>query len=120
MPPSERGSAGTGLDRCAKPGKAILRAVGDRMHREPEIPALSPDSPSISVVIPTYNRLSLLQEAIDSVASQTRPPRELIVVDDGSTDGTVEALGRAAGGFPVRVVPLRHTGCIGRVRNEGV
>lgn len=50
------------------------------------------DKPLISVIIPTYNRAGLLSEAISSVARQTCPDWELIVVDDGSTDGTRSAV----------------------------
>ena len=43
---------------------------------------------NISVVIPTYNRVELLKRSIDSVINQTIKPSEIIIVDDGSNDGT--------------------------------
>lgn len=46
--------------------------------------------PKVSVIIPTYNRAQIVGEAIDSVLSQRYDDCELIVVDDGSTDGTKE------------------------------
>jgi len=48
--------------------------------------------PRFSVIIPTYNRLELLKEALASVWAQTYSDHEVIVVDDGSTDGTWEYL----------------------------
>jgi len=51
----------------------------------------------VSVLIPTFNRGHLLAETLDAVLSQTRPPDEVLVVDDGSTDSTTEVASRYAG-----------------------
>jgi len=48
--------------------------------------------PSISVVIPVYNRFELLKRSVESVLSQTLPVSEVVLVDDGSSDGTSEIL----------------------------
>ncbi|MCL5776862.1 glycosyltransferase family 2 protein [Limibaculum sp. FT325] len=50
------------------------------------------NSPFFSIIIPSYNRLPLLRECLESVRAQTFRDFELIVVDDGSTDGTFEFL----------------------------
>jgi glycosyltransferase involved in cell wall biosynthesis len=54
------------------------------------------DKPSISVVVAAYQAERFIAEALESILGQTRPPDELIVVDDGSTDGTAAELERFA------------------------
>jgi succinoglycan biosynthesis protein ExoO len=52
---------------------------------------------STSVIIPTYNGSAYLPEAVESVWRQTRPPSEIVVVDDCSTDGTARVADSLAG-----------------------
>ncbi len=59
-------------------------------------------SPSVSVVIPARNEARSLPALLASLATQTAPPTEVIVVDDGSCDGTGD-IARAAGAHVVRV-----------------
>jgi glycosyltransferase involved in cell wall biosynthesis len=61
---------------------------------------------SISVLIPCHNAERFIAEAVESVLAQSRKPDEIIVTDDGSTDGTAEIL--ASFGDRIRVV--RHEG----------
>ncbi len=63
--------------------------------------------PQVSVVIPTYNRRAMVVEATASVLAQRDVSLELIVVDDGSTDGTFEEL-RARFDQPTPIRLIRH------------
>lgn len=56
--------------------------------------------PLISVIIPTYNRMKLLEETLSSVKAQTYTNWECIIVDDGSTDGTAEMINSEAKNNP--------------------
>ena len=74
-------------------------------------------TPEVSVIIPTYNRCAMLLEAIDSVLTQSVSAFELIVIDDGSTDGTAEHLIRL--GKTIRFESVEHSGPAA-ARNRGV
>jgi len=76
--------------------------------------------PTVTVVIPTYNRRPLLSAAIDSALAQAGVAVDVVVVDDGSTDGTVDWLQQAYAGQQVQV--LRNTGGKGPAggRNTGL
>ncbi len=63
---------------------------------------------TVTAVIPTYNRARTIGSAIESVLAQTRPPDEIIIVDDGSTDSTPETLARFAG--RIRVIRQENAG----------
>jgi glycosyltransferase involved in cell wall biosynthesis len=72
----------------------------------------------VSVVIPTYNRRNSVAEAVRSALTQTHPPREVIVVDDGSTDGTCDLFSHAESA--VRLIRIPHSGLPSVVRNAGL
>ncbi len=72
---------------------------------------------TVSVVIPTCNRADLILRALASVRAQTRPPTEILVVDDGSTDATVD---RVRASFPeVTLLEQENTG-VSAARNAGI
>jgi glycosyltransferase involved in cell wall biosynthesis len=72
----------------------------------------------ISALIPTYNRRTQVLRAIQSVLSQTVPVDEIIVVDDGSTDGTLEAIRERYGGA-VSVFRQENAG-VSAARNRAI
>ena len=78
-------------------------------------------SPEVSAIIPVFNRPDLVVEAIQSVLAQQDVQFELIVVDDGSTDGTVDAIDGTLenAAAPVRVIQTENLGPAA-ARNLGV
>jgi glycosyltransferase involved in cell wall biosynthesis len=75
----------------------------------------SEDRPLISVIIPTFNRVELLKQTVQSVRDQTFRDFELIVVNDGSSDGTAQWLSAQ---LELRVV-TQENGGIAASRNKG-
>jgi glycosyltransferase involved in cell wall biosynthesis len=78
----------------------------------------APRAPLFSVILPTHNRAATLARAIRSVLDQTLKDLELIVVDDGSTDGTAELLRHYAGQESIRVITSQKRGAAA-ARNLG-
>jgi glycosyltransferase involved in cell wall biosynthesis len=83
-----------------------------------------PETRSISVVIPTFNDVGRLGDALSSIVGQTAPPAEIVVCDDGSDDGTEQFVSefaqRDAGAVSVRYVRLAGRSGAAAARNEGV
>lgn len=74
----------------------------------------------VSIVMPTWNRSSVITAAIRSVQSQTHTDWELIVADDGSTDATCDAVRAMAAVDPrIRIAELEHAG-VSAARNAGL
>lgn len=75
--------------------------------------------PRVSVVIPAHNRAGVIGAAVDSVLRQSLQATEILVVDDGSSDGTADAAS-ASGDPRVRVLRLEHNRGAAAARNAGV
>jgi glycosyltransferase involved in cell wall biosynthesis len=70
-------------------------------------------APRVSVIVPVHNRRRLLRALLDALAAQTYRDFEVIVVDDGSTDGSGdEAVADARAGRPVRLVRTARAGAV--------
>ncbi len=74
-------------------------------------------TPAISIILPAYNRRHVIRRAIDSVIAQSFQDWELVVVDDGSTDGTTEVIDRSDP--RIRLVQQSNRGAAA-ARNHGI
>jgi len=78
---------------------------------------LRPDAPAVSVIIPAYNSAAFIAEAVESVRAQTFGDHEVIVVDDGSSDGTEEVVRRLGAGVRYHRQPNQGPAA---ARNAGI
>ena len=74
---------------------------------------------NISVVIPTWNRADTIEKAVRSALDQIVLPFEILVCDDGSTDGT-EQIVKSIGDERVKWIPSPHSGRPALPRNRGI
>jgi glycosyltransferase involved in cell wall biosynthesis len=84
------------------------------MTKDPETPGASLSR--VSVIIPTFNRMEMLADTIRTVEAQSYPNIEIIVVDDGSTDGTRERFER----LPNIVYRHQENAGPSAARNKGI
>lgn len=73
---------------------------------------------SITVIVPTYNSARFIGEALDSILAQTLPPKQIIIVDDGSTDNTAQVVGRYKD-RRIQYIREAHSG-VASARNTGL
>ncbi|MBR5133878.1 MAG: glycosyltransferase family 2 protein [Alistipes sp.] len=98
-----------------------------QLNHAPEVlqfstPLISAESERISVVIPLYNKKAEIERALRSVVEQSLKPREIIVVDDGSTDGSAAIVERVMRENPeanIRLERQENRG-VSAARNRGI
>jgi len=79
------------------------------------IPTKTIPDPKVSVVTTCYNKAPFIAETIESILNQTYKPHEIIVVNDGSTDNSLEIIQR----YPVTIISQPNQG-VSRARNNGL
>jgi len=113
--------ASTSGDPSSRPVQEQLKAYR-ALRPFAATPALEPARlPGVSVVLPAHAHADYVAEAIASVFAQTLAPLELIVIDDGSRDATLERCEAALRGarFPVRLLARENRGAAATL-NEGI
>lgn len=96
---------GIGLIALLLARAVALTALAWRDRRSPETPAAGP-TPWVTVLVPAYNEVDVIGATLDSLQAQVGVDAEIIVIDDGSRDGTAEAATRPG----VRVITQANAG----------
>ncbi|MCG3196197.1 MAG: glycosyltransferase family 2 protein [Candidatus Omnitrophica bacterium] len=79
---------------------------------------MTANAPDVSIILVTWNRREDLREALDSIRAQEGITREILIIDNGSTDGTLEFLESLED--PIRIIrnPTNRGACVGK--NQGI
>ena len=103
----------------------VRRQLSDKLRRSARrvrnrIPLGRVLEPTISIILPIYNVEDYLSECLDSIAAQTFGHYELVVVDDGSPDGSRKIAESYAAADPRIRILTRENGGLGAARNTGI
>ncbi|SDI96480.1 Glycosyl transferase family 2 [Vreelandella titanicae] len=97
---------------------AAMENVADGLTRNAQALA---KAPLVTVIMPCFNRLDTIEAAVESVSSQVYANWELLLVDDGSTDGTREWCERqAAKNERIQLIALKKNRGVSHARNQGL
>jgi len=105
-------------DAPRRPLSRRLRTAARRARDATPLRRLS--RPTVSIIVPIYNVEAYVAECLDSVAAQTYGNYEVVVVDDGSPDGSRAVVERHAAADPRIRIITRPNGGLGAARNTGV
>ncbi|MHC4571363.1 MAG: glycosyltransferase [Planctomycetota bacterium] len=87
------------ITECIQGAPIAIKKVEYSGDQTEKLTHLQKNTPTVSICIPTYNRKDYLKETLDSILAQTYKDYEIVIVDDGSTDGTKDMIKQL--GFPV-------------------
>lgn len=103
--------ADASISKADETGPVLADAPAEERARSRRV--LRDWSPEISVVVTSYNYARVLRETLDALVAQTYPAHEILVVDNGSTDGSPDIVREYAAKFPA-VRLLQHEGCVNK------
>lgn len=92
-------------------------SVAEHGTPAPSSAGLPLEKPRVSIVVPCYNYSQFLAEAVESALAQTRPADEIIILDDGSSDDSLQVARQYAARSGVRVVAQENQGAVAAFNN---